>query len=73
MAWIFIQKKMVIGHVLTRAQGSNYGTIIYIYIYIYTYMMLRKLQENKHVAFWMEKETKRVSFWIKVSNPRVVP
>ena len=73
MAWIFIQKKkkMVIGHVLTRAQGSNYGTIIY--IYIYTYMMLRKLQENKHVAFWMEKETKRVSFWIKVSNPRVVP
>ena len=33
MAWIFIPKKMVIGHVLTRAQGSKYGTIIYIYIY----------------------------------------
>ena len=39
MAWIFIQKKkkLVIGHVLTRAQGSKYGTIIYIYIYIYIY------------------------------------
>ena len=35
MAWIFIpKKKKVIGHVWTRAQGSNYGTIIYIYIYI---------------------------------------
>ena len=29
------KKKKVIGHVLTRAQGSKYGKIIYIYIYIY--------------------------------------
>ena len=44
-----------------------------IYIYIYIYMMLRKLQENKHVAFWMEKETKHVNFWMKTLNPWEVP
>ena len=36
-------------------------------------LMLRKLQENKHVVFWMEKETKHISLWIKTSNPWGVP
>ena len=35
--------------------------------------MSQKLQENKYVAFWMEKETKHISFWMKTLNPQGVP
>ena len=32
-------------------------------------LMSQKLQENKHVTLWMEKETKHINFWMKTLNP----
>ena len=35
-------------------------------------MMLKKLQENKYVTFWMEKKLKMLALEWKTSNPQDV-